>query len=280
MYSTSVDVSFQHRGEGGGVNTDDLAALDAWRGERMYWDLASEDDRHLHLSRYEFARNRFQSDWTCLDAACGSGYGTSFLAEKVRQAEGVDVDPHAIAFATKTYSKQNVAYRCADLQFKLPFEDHTFNAIASFETFEHVADQRTMLSEFHRVLKPGGIIVISTPDRNVSQSIGLDNRFHVAERSKREFVNLLTDVFVLEELFGHGRGEPIARHWRTIHQCLRLGTCLTSSKLRSRIEAKLAQQFGWLRSHFYKMSVGGIQPDPCVDRTTFMYVIAVARKCK
>ena len=77
------------------MNSVKMADVEAWRGERLYWDVASEEDRQLHLSRYQFARELFDPQWQCLDAACGSGYGSSFLAEKVRSVNGVDVDPGA-----------------------------------------------------------------------------------------------------------------------------------------------------------------------------------------
>jgi ubiquinone/menaquinone biosynthesis C-methylase UbiE len=260
------------------IDSMKMADVEAWRGERMYWNLASEEDRQLHLSRYQFARELFDPHWQCLDAACGSGYGASFLADKVRSVDGVDVDPSTIDFARTTYKQSNLTYHRADLQSTLPFANGTFDAITSFETLEHVSDQKKMTSEFHRVLKPGGILVISTPDREVSERIGLDNHFHVAELSKREFVDLLSRSFTVEQLFGHGDGKPVAAHWRTIHQFLRLGTLFTGPKVRSQVEHAFARPFGWLRSHFYKMSSSPIQPDTDIDRAKSVHVIAVARR--
>ena len=255
-----------------------MATVEAWRGERMYWDLASEEDRQLHLSRYRFACELFDSHWRCLDAACGSGYGASFLARTVRSVDGVDVDTNAIDFARTNYRQSNLTYHCVDLQSRLPFANESFDAITSFETLEHVSDQTKMTTEFQRVLKPDGILVISTPDRKVSERIGLDNHFHVAELSKREFVDLLSRSFVVEKLLGHGEGKPVATHWRAVHRLLKRGTSFTSPKVRSRVENALARPFGWLRSRFYDMSSSPIQPDTAVDRATFVHVIAVARK--
>src|ERR1700730_7992529 len=97
-----------------------LATVEAWKGERMYWDIASDGDRQLHLSRYQLARDLFHPDWDCLDAACGSGYGSAFLAEKVRSVFGVDVNQNAIDYATTRYGKANLKFQCADLQRELP----------------------------------------------------------------------------------------------------------------------------------------------------------------
>ena len=260
------------------IDSMKMADVKAWRGERMYWNLASEEERQLHLSRYQFARELFDPHWRCLDAACGSGYGASFLADKVRSVDGVDVDPSTIDFATTTYKQTNLTYHRADLQSRLPFKNGTFDAITSFETLEHVSDQTKMTSEFHRVLKPGGILVISTPDREVSERIGLDNRFHVAELSKREFVDLLSRSFFVKQVFGHGDGNPVAIHWKTAHRLLKFGSSLVGPNIRSRIERTLARPFAWLRGHFYRMSVSPIQPVTDLDNATLLYIIAIARK--
>jgi SAM-dependent methyltransferase len=260
------------------MDPKELAAVEAWKGERIYWDNASDDVRQLHLSRYQFALGLFQPRWDCLDAACGSGYGAAFLAEKVRSVCGIDVSENAVEFAAAKYSNPKLTYRCCDLQRELPFPDGSFDAITSFETLEHVKKQEQMLSEFRRVLKNNGILVISSPDRNVSERIGLDNRFHVAERSKREFVELLSRSFSVQQVLGHGEGSPVAAPWKTLHRLLKFGTSLVGPNARSRVERTLARPFGWLRPHFCDISGSPIQLATDLDATTFLYVIAVAQK--
>lgn len=260
------------------MDAKELAAVEAWKGERIYWDLAPDADRQLHLSRYQFARELFQPQWDCLDAACGSGYGAAFLAERARSVCGIDVSANAIEFAKLRYSKPNLTYRCSDLQCKLPFPDESFDAITSFETLEHVQKQEQMLAEFRRVLKSNGILVISSPDRNVSERIGLDNRFHVAERSKREFVELLRGSFSVQQVLGHGDGNPVGTRWNAIHRLLKFGTSLVGPAVRPRAERALARPFGWLREHFYEISGSPIESAADLDAATFLYVVVVAQK--
>src|SRR5258708_39998251 len=114
------------------MDANELVAVEAWKGERIYWDLVSEADRELHLSRYQFARELFQPQWDCVDAACGSGYGAAFLAEKVHSVCGIDINANAVEFAKAKYCKPNLMYRCSDLQCELPFSDGSFDAITSF----------------------------------------------------------------------------------------------------------------------------------------------------
>ncbi len=255
-----------------------LATAEAWKGERIYWDIASDADRQLHLCRYEFARDLFQPEWGCLDAACGSGYGAAFLADKVRSVCGVDVNENAIDYAKSRYHNGNLKYRRADLQSQLPFPDGAFDAITSFETLEHVENQDFMLSEFHRVLKNDGILVISSPDRTVSERIGLDNRFHVSERSKREFVELLgRRSFTVQQVLGHGDGNPVAAHWKAVHRLFKAGSSLAGPKIRSRLELALARPFRRLRARFYEIS-GSSMKLTDLDTAIFLYVVVVAQK--
>jgi len=99
-----------------------MAGVEAWRGERLYWDVASEEDRQLHLARYQFRARLIRSALAMLDAACGSGYGAAFLADKVRSVDGVDVDPGAVDFAKATYQKSNLTYHSltSNRRFRLP----------------------------------------------------------------------------------------------------------------------------------------------------------------
>lgn len=260
------------------MNGMELATVEAWKGERMYWDIASDADRQLHLSRYQLACELFQPQWDCLDAACGSGYGSAFLATQVRSVVGIDLNRNAVEHAREKYGKDNLIFQNADLQCELPFASESFDAITSFETLEHVNKQEQMLREFRRVLKPNGILVISTPDHNVSKRIGLDNRFHVAELSKRDFVELLSRSFSVEKLFGHAEGSPVRSPWRVLHQLLKLGTRLDFLNMRPRIERTYAGLFGRLRSRFYNISPSAIQPITDRDSAAFLYVIAVARR--
>lgn len=102
-----------------------------------------------------------------LDAGCGSGLLSHFLAKDSKaQVWGADANPAAIAFCNSQYSLPNLQFVQALID-ELPFPDRSFNKIAFLETIEHLPRGQGLevLKNFHRLLKPGGTLVISTPNK-------------------------------------------------------------------------------------------------------------------
>jgi len=176
--------------------------------ERLYLGTGLHVQEKLHLGRYRFACSRIESGGMVLDAACGSGYGSAILAQCAERVVGVDVSADAIDHAREHFQRENVDFIRADLAAPLRLPDASFDAVASFETIEHVRDQGLMLSEFRRLLKPGGTLIVSSPDRDVITGKAQEvNEFHVAELSKPEFVELIGEYFRIDELYGQMRYE-------------------------------------------------------------------------
>ena len=124
-----------------------------------------------------------------LDVACGEGYGTDMLARAgAETAVGVDVDEPAIARATERYAGRVPlrGHRGAALRRR------AFDLVVSFETIEHVTDAERALAELARVLAPGGLLVISTPN---THEYLVENEFHTREFSHEEFVAFLEQRF-------------------------------------------------------------------------------------
>ena len=79
---------------------------------------------------------------------------------------------------------------------KLPFGDGTFDVVVSFETIEHILEQNEFLDEIKRVLKPAGLLIMSSPNRaQYSDARGYSNEFHVKELYRAEFSELLNARF-------------------------------------------------------------------------------------
>jgi ubiquinone/menaquinone biosynthesis C-methylase UbiE len=159
-----------------------------------------------HQARYAFAAP-LAVGRRALDAACGTGYGSFALAERgAADVLGVDINEQALGFARSRYQRANLRYAVADVT-RLPLEDGAVEFITSFETIEHVDDAESTLSEFTRVLRPHGLLLISSPNRTVtsptkSKADPPDNRFHRVEYVPDEFDALLAPSYRVLARYG------------------------------------------------------------------------------
>ena len=145
-----------------------------------------------HWHRYHFAA-RCAAGKRVLDVACGEGYGTALLARTAREATGVDVSPAAIEHAKATYG--NARFLCAPCT-KLPLGDASIDVVVSFETIEHIDEQAPFLDEIARVLAPGGVLILSCPNKvEYSDRRGYKNEFHVKELYRDELAALVAARF-------------------------------------------------------------------------------------
>ena len=156
-----------------------------------------------HLHRYAVALPWCEGK-DVLDLASGEGYGTNLLAGVARWVTGVDISEEAVTHASRRYTKQNLAYK-QGLATKVPLDDDAVDVVVSFETLEHLEDHEGMLAEIRRVLRPDGLLVMSTPDKRhfPDRRIFPDlregevpvNPFHVRELTLGEFKALIGSHF-------------------------------------------------------------------------------------
>ena len=165
----------------------------AFTGERLTSTYGGQTEIE-HLHRYLMARE-WCRDKDVLDVASGEGYGTALLAQVARKAVGVEIAPDAVDHASSAYKANNLNFLVGDAR-ALPSPDATFDVVTSFETIEHFGEQQLFLSEVRRVLRPGGLFIASTPDRdNYSPAELAVNPFHVRELTQEEFETLLRSYF-------------------------------------------------------------------------------------
>lgn len=154
-----------------------------------------------HYHRYA-AITQAITEKKVLDVACGEGYGSSFMADFAISVTGVDISEEAINHASEKYKKENLVFIQGSAT-QLHFPDNSFEVVVSFETIEHLAEQSQMLAELHRVLRPDGILIISSPNRPIySEESGEHNEFHVKELDFKEFNDLLKQKFPKIQYFG------------------------------------------------------------------------------
>jgi 2-polyprenyl-3-methyl-5-hydroxy-6-metoxy-1,4-benzoquinol methylase len=124
--------------------------------------IASGDQLSYH---YELALRHVSPHDRVLDVACGAGFGVRMIARHCAKIVGVDLDEPSIAAARAADGDRAGEYLVADAT-RMPFDDGAFDAVLSFETLEHVP-QHAFLKEVGRVLEPGGLLLLSTPQNRL-----------------------------------------------------------------------------------------------------------------
>jgi SAM-dependent methyltransferase len=151
------------------------------------------------LARYHLLAQHARGD--LLDVGCGRGYGFDVLRDHTASHTGVDISLEFLREACSGYRSAAFAQTTGE---RLPFRAGSFDTIIAFEVIEHLQDDLGFLSELKRLLRPGGVVAVSTPNRLVSsggQKAPL-NPFHVREYLANEFETLLRQAFAGVSMFG------------------------------------------------------------------------------
>lgn len=151
--------------------------------ERSYADVRGATE----LSRYRLLTPFLEPGWRVLDCASGTGYGADWLARQGARVTGAELDPTAVTFARYRYPPARFVRVSAP---DLPFATGSFDALTCVETLEHFAAHDAFIGEVARVLRPGGVLLLTTPRAGTH-----DSPFHVRERSWPELVALLGPWF-------------------------------------------------------------------------------------
>lgn len=177
-------------------------------GERTIPGLAEEN---YWFRRHEVVYRRLLdlcAGRDVLEAGCGEGYGADLIASVARRVVAVDYDAATVAHVGARYPRVEVVE--GNLA-ALPLPDASVDIVVNFQVIEHLWDQPQFVAECARVLRPGGLLLMSTPNR-ITFSPGLDtpvNPFHTRELNARELKELLTDGgFQMRSMSGvfHGPG--------------------------------------------------------------------------
>lgn len=191
-----------------GIPLEDARWLVDNRGERhdALLPIIPAARTELHARRYELAADiALQHNARRIaDIASGTGYGSRLLSTIANATtDGVDLNPAAIDYARRHHACDGrCTFHTADA-CNTGLASSTYDLVASFETIEHVHDATGLVAELHRVLKPGGTLVISTPNR-----IG-PTPYHVHDFGLPEFAAMVESSLTVERWIGQSATDEV-----------------------------------------------------------------------
>jgi O-antigen biosynthesis protein len=170
-------------------------------GERFLPWMADPVVNYEHLHRYRAVAD-LVAGRRVVDLASGEGYGSALLSNRATSVVGVELDHTAASHAARTYQEARLRFVEGSIA-QVPLRGQRFEVVVCFEALEHVQEQAELCAEAARLLVPGGLFVVSTPNREAySEATGFQNPFHVKELDRDEFTALLRQHFAHVRLFG------------------------------------------------------------------------------
>jgi len=217
------------------ITSEDLNNLYEIRAKVLDWELGTgylgffaknKGTRYTFTRRLEVMMKQMPplGNKTVLEVGCGAGIISLELAKTAKKVVGIDVTETGLDFGRKLASALNyshVEFKKGDAEH-LEFEDESFDVIVCSEVLEHLLDPSKAVSEFHRVLKRDGTLIITTPcatslseifldfirifkrDLQVEKEKQFDKKAYLA--MQREVQNISADKFIrVHKRFGYKR---------------------------------------------------------------------------
>ena len=168
--------------------------------------ITSDNPIHQRLLKaYYIAKEYVKGD--LLEIGCGEGRGVGLLQEHVKTYNGIDkitavVDKLSVQFPQASFAQSIIP--------PLEFPDKMFDSIISFQVIEHIKDDKRYLQEIARVLKPGGVALLTTP--NIKKSLSR-NPWHIREYTASELTDLCQPYFSKVEMLGITGNDKVMEYY-------------------------------------------------------------------
>jgi len=170
-------------------------------------DIPSDNPIHQRLLKaYVVAEDHIRGD--VLEVGCGEGRGIDRILPRASSYSAIDKMEEVIDRLKVKYPAGN--FHSGNIPPLGPFADDSFDVIVTFQVIEHIQDDVTFLKEIHRVLKPGGMAMITTPNRPMSLS---RNPWHIREYTGRELGDLAKKIFSRVEVKGITGNEKVMEYY-------------------------------------------------------------------
>ncbi len=157
--------------------------------DKYYWEDVEEARGKL---RMEKVLKYIPVDGFHLDVGTGNGDGT-FVISKKKKTIGIDYGFKSLKNAVRKNKNLIQGDGC-----NLPFKSNSFSSITCLDVLEHIPDAHGVISEMHRVLAPGGKLILQTPSREIQRikeiAAAIDPFIKIPRTAKRTAKKILTFI--------------------------------------------------------------------------------------
>lgn len=196
-------------------------------------DIPSDNPIHQRLYKAYIVAQKYVRG-SVLEVGCGEGRGLDLVIPKSTSFTAIDkISPVIEELKTKypeaTFRSMNIP----------PFDgipDNTFDTVISFQVIEHIKNDRLFLKEINRVLKPGGLALVTTPNRKMSLT---RNPWHIREYLPDELRDLAASIFTSVEMKGISGNAKVMAYYEQNKKAVEKFTRLDFLNLQYRLPASL-----------------------------------------
>ena len=144
-----------------------------------------------------------------LEIGTGSGYGIEILSEKADHFTTIDKFESKVG-RKEAAARENVEFKQMNVPPLDGIPDNHFDFVVSFQVIEHIKKDGEFVKEIHRVLKPGGKFIVTTPNKDMSIT---RNPWHIREYKIDELVTLLKKSFSSVEANGVFGNDEVMKYY-------------------------------------------------------------------
>lgn len=195
--------------------------------------IASDNPIHQRLFKaYVIAEDYVRGE--LLEVGCGEGRGIDLLEPLVGHYTAIDKIEDAINKLKEKHPKST--FFVSNIPPFQHLQNDTYDTVVCFQVIEHIRNDFFFLQEIHRVLKPGGIALLTTPNRRMSLT---RNPWHIREYLPEELRALASRVFREVTLKGIGGNEKVMKYYNDNKASVRRFTRWDILNLQHRLPAAL-----------------------------------------